>query len=310
MKILITGGSGFIGRAVVSELLDAKHDVTILDTKMPDFPGRVHYFACDILQNMDDIFSKVSPEVVIHLAACTDPTAGPDHLYKVNVKVTKNVVDACENFGVRRIIFASTGMVYGKNSDLEVSEEAEVAPISLYAFTKAVGESLVRASSLEHIIFRMFNVAGPGFTHNPARYLIPVALAATIEKPLRLFTAQNDVRDYVHVVDVAKAYVRAIETVGLTETINLGTGIPTPLGKVLAMISGERDYPVPTIVDRNAPGLNKQEGVNLTADSTKARTILGWRPEKNLGDIIRDSVVWWSLHIGNKMPKGVLEYSK
>ena len=292
MKILITGGSGFIGRAVVSELLDAKHDVTILDTKMPDFPGRVHYFSCDILQNMDDIFSKVSPEIVIHLAACTDPTAGPDHLYKVNVKGTKNVVDACENFGVRRIIFASTGMVYGKNSDLEVTEQTEVAPVSLYAFTKAVGESLVRASSLEYIIFRMFNVAGPGFTHNPARYLIPVALAATREKPLRLFTAQNDVRDYIHVDDIAYAYVRACEEPLAKETINLGTGIPTPLGKVLAMISGERDYPVPTIVDRNAPGLNKQEGVNLTADSTKARTILGWRPEKNLGDIIRDSVVW------------------
>jgi UDP-glucose 4-epimerase len=269
---------------------------------MPDFPGRVHYFACDILQNMDDIFSKVSPEVVIHLAACTDPTAGPDHLYKVNVKGTKNVVDACENFGVRRIIFASTGMVYGKNSDLEVSEKIEVAPVSLYAFTKAVGESLVRASSLEYIIFRMFNVAGPGSTHNPARYLIPVALAATRENPLRLFTAQNDVRDYIHVDDVAKAYAKSVELVGINatygvgveinETYNLGTGIPTPLGKVLAMIADERDYPVPTIVDRNAPGLNKQEGVNLTADSTKARTILGWRPEKNLGDIIRDSVAW------------------
>jgi UDP-glucose 4-epimerase len=310
MNILITGGSGFIGRAVVSELLDAKHDVTILDTKMPDFPGRVHYFACDILQSLDDLFLKIQPEIVIHLAACTDPTAGPDHLYKVNVKGTKNVVDACENFGVRRIIFASTGMVYGKNSDLEVTEQTEVAPVSLYAFTKAVGESLVRASSLEHIIFRMFNVAGPGFTHNPARYLVPVALAATQEKPLRLFTGQNDIRDYVHVNDVAKAYIKGIETCEKGETNNIGTGIPTRLGKVLSMIADERDYPVPTIIDHNAPGLNKQEGVNLTADASKARDLLGWRPEKNIGDIIRDSVAWWSLHIGNKMPKGIMEYAK
>jgi UDP-glucose 4-epimerase len=156
----------------------------------------------------------------------------------------------------------------------------------------------------------MFNVAGPGFTHNPARYLVPVALAATQEKPLRLFTGQNDIRDYVHVNDVAKAYIKGIETCEKGETNNIGTGIPTRLGKVLSMIADERDYPVPTIIDHNAPGLNKQEGVNLTADASKARDLLGWRPEKNIGDIIRDSVAWWSLHIGNKMPKGIMEYAK
>jgi UDP-glucose 4-epimerase len=311
MKVLITGGSGFIGRAVVKALTAARHDITIFDLVIPNYAERVHLFIADILQNnILESFDLAKPDVVIHLAGCTDPTAGAEHLFKVNVRGTANVVNACIESGVKRIIFASTGMVYGKNSDLEVPEDTEIKPTSLYAFTKAVGESLVRASGLDHIIFRMFNVAGPGFRHDPPRYLIPKALAATASEPLRIFNGLNDIRDYIHVEDVALAYVKAIESGASNETYNLGTGIPTSLRHVLNDIADEKSAEVPTTLDMDAPGLNKQDGVNLTADATKARRVLGWRPERNLGDIVRDSYEWWTMNIGSTKQKGIMEYAK
>jgi UDP-glucose 4-epimerase len=297
MKILITGGSGFIGHAVVTALLQAKHDITIVDIKMPNFPGHIHFFHADILNKkaLSEVFEKVKPEIVIHLAGCTDSTAGHDYIYNCNVKGTLNIIDTCLNNKVKKFIFASTCMVYGKNSKLKVAEKVEVAPQSLYAFTKAVGESLIKASGLNYIIFRMFNVSGPGFTHDPPRYLIPTALAATLEKPLRIFTKYNDIRDYVHVDDIARAYVLAcISKVKDAIIINLGTGIPSSLGHVIDMVREARGILLHTIIDYNAPGLNKQEGIHLTANIKRAEDILHWIPQKKLSNIIKDAADWFN----------------
>jgi UDP-glucose 4-epimerase len=281
MKILVTGGSGFIGRALVPALIKEDHNVTILDIKMPDFPGRVHYFMCDILQTMDDIFLKVKPEVVIHLAASY--SAGDLNSFNVNVRGTNKIIDACLNFGVKKIIFASSCKVYGDNFELQTTEDTPVSPDTVYSFTKSVAESLVRASGLDYIILRLFNVTGAGCTTQ--KYLLPLAFAATVNEPLVITASWDSVCDYVHVDDVADAFVKALDK-GNNETINIGTGIPTKLRHVINMISDIKGSMVP--IEYSPQG----KEIIYTADTSKAQNLLGWRPTKNIGDMVKDAVEW------------------
>jgi UDP-glucose 4-epimerase len=281
MKILVTGGSGFIGLALIPKLIEAEHDVTILDIKTPSFPGRVHYFACDILQNMDDIFLKVKPEIVIHLAASYG--AGDLNSFNVNVRGTNKVIDTCLNFDVKKIIFASSCKVYGNNFELGVTEDTPVSANTIYSFTKAVGESLIKVSGIDYTVLRLFNVTGAGCTTQ--KYLLPLALAATVKEPLAITASWDSVCDYVHVDDVADAFVKSIDK-GNNETINIGTGIPTKLRQIINLISDTKGSMVPT---EYAP---QGKEIVYTADTSKAQNLLGWRPTKNIGDMVRDAVEW------------------
>ena len=286
MKCIVTGGAGFIGSHVADALIEAGHDVVVIDNlllgKKEFVNERAEFHELDIRE-----FAGIRPvfdgaDVVFHLAAeprlplsIEDPIGTHD----VNVTGTLNVLEAARQAGVKKVIFSSTCAVYGNCEHMPLTEQTLTSPESPYGLHKLMGEEYCKLYSklfgVQTVCLRYFNVFGPRkLAEGGYPMVIPIFLQLQKEgKALPIFGDGNNTRDYVHVSDVAKANIAAWESEVLDgRAINIGQGRQTSVNEIADLIGGEHE---------NLPE-RKGEMRAAEADISLAKKLLGWEPIVNL----------------------------
>jgi UDP-glucose 4-epimerase len=317
VKLLVTGGAGFIGSVVATLLVEAGHSVVVLDdlssghddavpTGATLISGRVHDVIGDV------VTSDAGFDGVLHFAAfiaAGESVSAPEKYWENNVVGTLRVLDAVRAAGVPRMIFSSTANIYGDPAEVPIPETAVAAPPNPYATSKLAAEYALTGEATAHGLaaasLRYFNAAGAlirpgaaarGERHEPETHLIPIALqvAAGRREKLQLFGDDYPtpdgtcVRDYIHVADLADAHLRALEGVrpGEHRVFNLGNGTGFSNREVINVVREVTGHPVPTEIAPRRPG----DPAVLVASSARARTELGWTPQRpELRDIVADA---------------------
>jgi UDP-glucose 4-epimerase len=315
MRVLVTGGLGYIGRAVTVRLAEAGHDVTILARSRPDPPAHAELLHGD-LRDRDRVFDLVADggfAGVCHLAGRTrgrESFSDPVGYYDTNLSGTVNLLRGLAEVTRRsgepaRLVFASTVMVYGPSNAQPIDEQHEAAPMSPYGASKLACEQLLAyqaaTGTLGAISLRVFAAAGAVGRHGDRDLgrLIPKALAvARGQAPY--FEVNGDgsaVREFTHVADVAEAYLQALEAAkpGKHEVYNIGTGSGITVREILAMVEEITGRPIPV---RHRPA--QPEPAALIADNRRARDLLGWQPTRSsLRQIIVDA---WQAEVSSPEP--------
>ncbi|MFI0372492.1 NAD-dependent epimerase/dehydratase family protein [Actinomadura sp. 1N219] len=293
MRVLVTGAAGYIGYAVGRRLVAAGHDVDGLVRRSADVPDGVRPVHGDLLE--PESLPDGPYDGVCHLAALTrvrESFDAPLRYFTANVQGTVNLL---ESVPAERVVFGSTAAVYGTPERQPIPESESTAPSSPYGASKLAAEQAVRfharTGAIGAAVLRTFNVAGSvdGRKDPDETRLIPKALAvAAGHAPhLEINGDGHAVREYLHVDDLAAAYVRAVEAVrpGEERIYNVGSGIGTAVHEVVAAVEEVTGRPVPTL--RRPP---RTEAPVLICDATAVRAGLGWRPERSaLPEIITTS---------------------
>jgi UDP-glucose 4-epimerase len=321
MRVLVTGGAGYIGSHTVRELLAHGHRVTVLDNL-----ERGHRQAIDCPLIATDLRDPVATrravlsqpfDGVIHFAAsCAvgDSISHPGEYFENNVSGTVNLLGAMVEAGIERLVFSSSAAVYGRTRALPVGESHHCQPESPYGHTKLLVEQMLpwyeRAYGLRAVALRYFNAAGSaldgriGDDSRPATRLIPVVMKAMLvgERPITIYGDDYPtpdgtcIRDYVHVLDLASAHLLALEYLadgGKGDVFNLGIGVGYSNLQVLETARRVSGVRVPVRFGPRRPG----DLVEIYADSTKIGKRLGWRAEhSDLETIIRSDWAWHSGH--------------
>ncbi|MBW7998263.1 MAG: UDP-glucose 4-epimerase GalE [Candidatus Glassbacteria bacterium] len=321
MKVLLTGGAGYIG-SHANKLLSARgHETVVADNLARGHRevvkwGRLEQV--DLLDKggLDKIFAAEKFDAVLHFAALIfvgESVRHPDDYYRNNVQGSLNLLRAMRSHGVGRIIFSSTAAVYGTPETSPLSEDHRLAPINPYGWSKLMIEQVIRdfcsAYGMKAVIFRYFNAAGAdpdcetGENHDPENHLIPLVLKAVRnpERSLKIFGTDYDtpdgtcVRDFIHVNDLADSHLLGLESLmepggeGTARVYNVGNGEGFSVREVLetaAKVTGK----LPGVEE--AP---RREGdaARLVASSEKLRRELGWRPAyAELTKIIEHAWAW------------------
>ncbi len=302
MKILVTGGAGFIGSHIVDQCIEAGHEVAIIDNlwdegggKRTNVNAQAHFYRADITDEeaMRRIFDEFKPEIVSHQAAqhsVAVSTKKPKLDAQVNVLGLLNILENCTRVGVRKIVFASSGATYGTPARLPIDEEVIQRPESPYGITKMVTEHYLRywhdANGLTYTALRYGNVYGPRQDPNGEAGVIAIfAKRFLAHEPVRIDWDGEQRKDYVFVKDVARANLLALEH-GNNDIFCIGTGRPVSVNEIyneLAKITGYQ----PEIT--RAP---KRPGDIYLAyfNSVKAEHHLGWKPAVNFEDGARATV--------------------
>jgi UDP-glucose 4-epimerase len=304
MRILITGGAGFIGSAVVPTLKKEGYELFVLDNlsfgnrDFIDIPDD-HFFLADIrdARKVEGIVSQIKPEIIVHLAAIHFIPYCNQHPFDaadINIRGTMNVLDACKKLSdPQKIFFASTAAVY-PIADEAVDENHELLPLDIYGLSKLTGEHLLRKFYLETgidtIICRFFNAFGPNET-NP--HLIP-----EIEKQLREGTRTIKLgnltpkRDFIHTYDMAAAVSQLLKLKKIDyNTFNLGRGIEYSVVEIVEAFERQLNEKIKIEVDPSR--VRKVEREHLLADVTKLKKIAGWEPVWSIDEGIRNLVQNW-----------------
>jgi UDP-glucose 4-epimerase len=304
MKVLITGGAGFIGSAIVPKLLKQGCEIFVLDNlsfgqrKFISQIDEAHFFEVDIRDKakLSATLSQIQPQIVIHLAAihfipyCN---ANPFETTEINILGTQNLLEAIQELNsVKKIVFASTAAVY-PIYDGAVSESHELKPLDIYGLSKLTGEYLCKKFYLETqidtIICRFFNAFGPNET-NP--HLIP-EIDEQLKNGQRTLKLGNltPKRDFIHTHDMANAIwqLLSLEKVGY-DTYNLGRGIEYAVTEVVEAFEKLLNEKITIEVD--ASKVRKVERQHLLADVSKLKAI-DWEPEHSLEQGINDMINNW-----------------
>ncbi len=309
MRVLVTGGAGFIGSCVVDRFVARGDEVTVVDDLSRGRPGnldgagdRVRFVAGSVVgPELAGIVADARPEVICHLAAQIDVRASvedPAGDARINILGTINLAEAARDAGVRKIVFTSSGgSIYGLPSRLPVTEDAPINPLSPYAVSKVSGELYLNAFSqlygLQCSHLALANVYGPRQDpHGEAGVVAIFAQNLLHGRPTRVFGDGRNTRDYVYVGDVAAAFLLAAEDVGDRRRYNIGTGIGTTdrdLHTLVAQAAGAPDEP--SFAPARLGDLR-----DSAIDSTRARTELGWAPAVDLGTGIAATVAYFRSH--------------
>ena len=328
MSILVTGGAGYIGSHTSIELLQAGYDIVIVDNfcnSKPEALNRIEelagkkakFYEVDILDRdgLNKVFDENNIEAVIHFAglkAVGESVEKPIEYYENNISGTLVLCDVMRKHNVKKIVFSSSATVYGMNNKVPFSEDMPTASATNpYGSTKLFIELIlsdiyVSDNEWSVALLRYFNPIGAhesgrigedpnGIPNNLMPYITQVAVGK--RKELSVFGNDYDthdgtgVRDYIHVVDLAKGHLKAVEKVlssNGVEAYNLGTGIGYSVLDVVNSFEKASGQKVPyKIVERRAGDI-----ATCYADATKALRELGWKAEKNLDDMCRDSWRW------------------
>lgn len=313
MKILVTGGAGYIGSALVERLISLGHEVKVIDDLSNGFIENINqkaeYLNGSILN--DELLSKAVKDVeaVFHLAAKIRVEEGevkPDLYRQVNVDGTLNLLKLCNSLGVKKFIFASTAAVYGDPSDYPVSEESQTKPVNVYGRTKLeIDEYLSKSAKslgISAISFRFFNVGGAvqnskqgwlKIKHEGATHLIPSILRSSEAKPLSIFgndwptSDGTPVRDFVHVLDLADALIKSLTHLDKPghKIINLGTAT----GSTVLEVVKAAEIALGRKINFKFADKRAGDSYALVTSNKIAKEILGWQPVKSLANILEDA---------------------
>ncbi len=327
MKVLVTGGAGYIGSHTVRELLSRNHEVIVLDTLERSHKQAVlggTFVQGDIADAtlLQRVFQQEKPDAVMHFAAYKAPNESMQHptaYFRNNVNGFLTLLDSMVQSDIRYCIFSSSCSIFGNPQHLPVTEDAPVGPESVYGETKLMGETLLkwfdRVHNLKSTSLRYFNAAGASFDNKIGEdwtvtsNLIPLVMKAAVGRvpSVKIFGTDyptpdgTAIRDYIHVVDLAIAHVEALEHLMQTQqstAYNLGTGKGSSVQEVVNIaqrVSG---------VDFRVEKAPRRAGdpAAIWADSNKSERELGWKAQYNLETIVKTAWTWHSTH-----PDGFVE---
>ncbi len=317
MRVLVTGGAGYIGSVVSARLLASGHEVVVVDdlsTGHADaVPPGAQFHRLGITE-LDDVLGGWSVDAVIHFAAKSlvgESVADPAKYWRNNVAGTLALLDAMRGAGIGRIVFSSSAATYGDVDASPITEDAPTRPTSPYGASKlAVDLALTdyaRAYGMTAVSLRYFNVAGAlhvdgrswGERHATETHLIPLALRAAAGDGTRLGLFGTDyptadgtcIRDYIHVVDLADAHLRALAVgqPGEHHVLNLGSGTGYSVRQVLDTVRAVTGRELPVDEQDRRPG----DPAVLVAANARAAQMLGWRPVLGLDRMVADA---WEFH--------------
>ncbi|HEY78759.1 MAG TPA: UDP-glucose 4-epimerase GalE [Dehalococcoidia bacterium] len=320
MEVLVTGGAGYVGSVVAEELLKEGFGVIVLDNLQEGHhdavPEGAEFMVADITvrQELEKVFAQNRIDAVMHMAAETVvPVSMTDTTrhFRCNVVGGLNLLDAMLEHDVRRLIFSSSAAVYGEPQADEIGEDHPKVPLNPYGETKLIFERILewygRAYQLKFICLRYFNAAGAsrrlGEDHQPETHLIPNVLRAALDRsaPVTLFGTDyptrdgSCVRDYVHVIDIARAHILALKRLEdrSGRAYNLGSGGGHSVIEVVEVARQVTGVDIPAKVSARRPG----DPAVLVASSALARQELGWKPEyEGLEGIVSSSWRWMKEH--------------
>lgn len=301
MKVLITGGSGYLGSHLCKRFKKMGWVVGILDLAAPEHQYYDIFYPTDI-RNRDGVDTALRGryDLVIHCAGrieVGDSQKNPTEFWEVNVGGTAILLNAMKRHGVKKIMFSSTAAVY-KPSEQPLTEECEKANNSVYGHTKLACEAMLGDSGFQYGVFRYFNLAGAdediGENHQPETHLIPMILRN--RDNVGIFGNDYDtpdgtcIRDYVHVLDVVDAHIAALSQ---TESfvVNLGTG----RGYSVMEIISELEKQLGVCIWHEILPRRDGDPARLVADISKAKKLLGYEPKHDMDSILKSAIAWESV---------------
>lgn len=308
MRILVTGGAGYIGATAVAMLLDAGYQVTVLDdlsTGHEDsIPEQAKFIKGSLLSDSDLERALDGCDAVMHFAAKSlvgESVEKPELYQEVNVGGSKALFEKMKLKGINKIVLSSTAATYGEPKRIPISESDEPAPKNPYGATKLEIDRMVAVAGFSAISLRYFNVAGAlkskhgwlAERHNPETHLIPNILRATESAPVKIFGTDwptqdgTCIRDYIHVVDLIEAHIKALENLpdGKHEIINLGSGDGYSVKQVIAAAEKALGHKIPAIASERRAG----DPAVLIADISKAKSYLNWQPTNGIDQMVLDT---------------------
>jgi UDP-glucose 4-epimerase len=309
MKLLVTGGAGYVGSVVAAHLVAAGHTVTVLDDLSTGHADAVPTGAELIVGSIQDTAAKVLSggfDAVLHFAAKSvtgESVARPGYYWEQNLGGSLALLDAMRHAGVSRIVFSSTAAVYGSPERTPILEIDPTRPVSPYGASKlAIDVALSSAATLQGLApvsLRYFNVAGAyaglGERHDPETHLIANVLAVPLGRSSEVQVFGTDyptpdgtgVRDYIHVVDLAAAHLLALDacTPGKHQIFNLGRGTGSSVLEVIETCRQVTGHPIPMAVKPRRDG----DPDVLVASAEKIGRELGWSAERDLHAMVNDT---------------------
>ncbi len=319
MRIMVTGGAGYVGSVVTEELVRQGHSPVVVDNLQQGhrdavLPG-TSFVEGDIASaaDLDRVFGSAPVEAVMHMAAETViefSMTDPGRYFRNNITAGIALLDAMVRHDVKKMVFSSSAATYGEPVRAPIEESDPQAPVNAYGETKLMFERVLawygRAHGIKHVSMRYFNAAGAserlGEDHRPETHLIPNVLKAVLEeRPVRIFGTDyptrdgSCVRDYVHVIDIAQAHVRALERLDSVSghAYNLGNGDGYSNLEIVAAAGKVCGRPVRMETAARRPG----DPATLLASSNRARSELGWKPQyPGIESIIESAWKWTQAH--------------
>jgi len=309
MRILVTGGAGFIGSHVVDAYLAAGHEVAVVDSlslvgggRRENVPAQAHFYELDIRSEaLHEVFDRFQPEVVNHHAAQASVKISmddPAYDAEVNVLGLINVLRACSYYQVGQLIYISSAATYGQPAELPLRETSPQNPQSAYGISKLAGEHYVRlwhdSYGLDYTILRYANVYGPRQDPMGEAGVIAIFTQRLLTgQPVRIEWDGEQSKDYVYVGDIARANLLALER-GRNEVFCLGSGEPTSVNELFRRLSEITDSHPPIVRAPKRPGDVRRQYF----DPTKAREQLGWQAELQLGPGLQETVAYLRQTVG------------
>lgn len=313
MRVLVTGGTGYIGSTAVEILLSQGFEVSILDDcstgHADSAPSAARFIQGSLLNNGEISDALADCQAVMHFAGKSlvgESVEKPDLYHRVNVDGTRNLLDEMQKQSIKKIVFSSSAATYGEPKEVPIPETAETVPTNPYGATKLAIDRMISVHAHDFGIsaasLRYFNVAGAyksergwlAERHNPETHLIPNVLRSTIENPVKVFGTDwptpdgTCIRDYVHVIDLIDAHVKALNSLTSNghQIYNLGSGDGYSVRQVIAAASHAIGYQIPCVDWPRRAG----DPAVLIADISKAEKHLNWKPSRNLDDMVKDTL--------------------
>lgn len=313
MRVLVTGGTGYIGSTAVEILLSQGYEISILDDcsmgHADTVPAGVRFVQGTLLNSAEVADALTGCDAVMHFAGKSlvgESVEKPDLYQSVNVDGTRILLDEMRKQSITKIVFSSSAATYGEPKEVPILETSETNPTNPYGATKLAIDHMITAEAKQHGIsaasLRYFNVAGAlkadrgwlAERHNPETHLIPNVLRSRQENPVKIFgtdwpTADGTcIRDYVHVIDLIDAHIKALKSLGASghEIYNLGSGSGYSVREVVSAASAAVGHQIPFIDSPRRAG----DPAVLIADISKAKRLLDWAPTRDLTTMVADTL--------------------
>ncbi|GAB4553483.1 MAG: UDP-glucose 4-epimerase GalE [Pleurocapsa sp.] len=318
VKVLVTGGAGYIGSHTIKKLGEAGYKIVVYDNLSTGLASAILYG--ELIKGelrdtelLSSVFAQHQFDAVLHFAASIsvpESLAKPLNYYANNTCNAVNLLQCCQKFGVNKFVFSSTAAVYGEIKDYPVTELAPTVPINPYGRSKLMTETIIRdyakASDLKYVILRYFNVAGAdssgkiGQNGKKATHLIKIACDAALGKRPQIDIFGTDypthdgtgIRDYIHVEDLAAAHVDALnylKTASESQIFNCGYGKGYSVREVVSKVQEISGVNFPIVEAPRRLG----DPACVVAAADKIRQVLGWKPQYDSLELIVSSALGW-----------------
>jgi UDP-glucose 4-epimerase len=320
VKVLVTGGAGYIGSVVASELMKAGHHVVVYDNlshgKRRAVPRQAELVVGDIgdRNSLREIFSRTRPEAVMHFAALIEAgesMQAPERYFRNNTANTLTLLECMLEYKLHRLVFSSTAAVYGTPERTPIEETDALRPTNAYGESKLLVERMLewfhRVHKFRYASLRYFNAAGAagdlGEDHRPESHLIPIMLKVALGQQEKISIFGTDyptqdgscVRDYVHILDLASAHLLALQALENRDQLiyNLGNGQGFSVRQVLEVARKVTGHAIPAMDSPRRPG----DPPVLVASAQKIQQELKWQPKyPNLDSIVSSAWEWRRKH--------------